>query len=58
VNETLRRLLNAIETGDHVPTPGMQAAYAAACKDLADVVTRFNAAVHTGAPLAAPRCGA
>jgi hypothetical protein len=39
----------------------MQAAHAAACKDLARAVTTFNAVVAqhhlTQAALAAPRCG-
>jgi hypothetical protein len=57
VSETLRTLLNGIETGDIAPTPAMTAAYAAACKDLGNVVGRFSAAVHSGAPLVAPSCG-
>jgi hypothetical protein len=61
VNATLGRQLNALETGDLAPTPAMQAAYAAACKDLARAVTTFNVVVAqhhlTQAALAAPRCG-
>ena len=61
VNATLGRQLNALETGDLAPTPAMQAAYAAACKDLATAVTTFNAVVAQHqlkqAALAAPRCG-
>jgi hypothetical protein len=61
VNATLARQLNALETGDLAPTSAMQAAYAAACKDLAKAVTTFNAVVaqhHLAqAALAAPRCG-
>jgi len=61
VNATLGRQLNALETGDLAPTPAMEAAYAAACKDLAKAVTTFNAVVAqhhlTQAALAAPRCG-
>jgi hypothetical protein len=61
VNATLGRQLNALETGDLAPTPAMEAAYVAACKDLAKAVTAFNAVVAqhhlTQAALAAPRCG-
>jgi hypothetical protein len=61
VNGTLAGQLNGIETGDLAPTPAMQAAYAAACKDLAKAVMTFNAVVAqhqlTQAALAAPRCG-
>jgi hypothetical protein len=61
VNATLGRQLNALETGDLAPTPAMQAAYAAACKDLAKAATTFNALVAqhqlTQAALAAQRCG-
>jgi len=61
VNGTLGRQLNALATGDLAPTPAMEAAYAAACKDLAKAVTAFNAVVAqhhlTQAALAAPRCG-
>src|SRR5207247_865097 len=51
----------ALETGDLAPTPAMEAAYAAACKDLAKAVTTFNAVLVQHqlkqAALAAPRCG-
>jgi len=61
LNATLGRQLNALETGDLAPTPAMQAAYVAACKDLAKAVTTFNAVVAQhqlkAAALAAPRCG-
>jgi len=61
VNATLGRQLNALETGDLAPTPAMEAAYVAACKDLAKAVTTFNAVVAQHqlkqAALAAPRCG-
>ena len=61
VNATLGRQLNALETGDLAPTPAMEAAYAAACKDLAKAVTTFNAVLVQHqlkqAALAAPRCG-
>jgi hypothetical protein len=61
VNASLGRQLNALETGDLAPTPAMQAAYAAACKDLAKAVTTFNAVVAQHqlkqAALPAPRCG-
>src|SRR5712672_2547148 len=60
LNATLGRQLNALETGDLAPTPAMEAAYVAACKDLAKAVTTFNAVVVQHqlkqAPLAAPRC--
>jgi len=42
VNGTLGRQLNALETGDLAPTEAMQAAYAAACKDLTNAVTRWT----------------
>jgi hypothetical protein len=61
VNETLRNMLNALETADLAPTVAMQAEYAAACKDLGKAVTTFNALVAQNhlraAPLAAPLCG-
>jgi len=60
VNATLGRQLNALETGDLAPTPAMEAAYVAACKDLVKAVTTFNAVVAQHqlkqAALAAPRC--
>jgi photosystem II stability/assembly factor-like uncharacterized protein len=62
VNDTFRRELNALETGDHAPTVAMQAEFAAFCKDLGKAVTTFNAVVAQHhlkqAPLAAPSCGA
>src|SRR5213083_318866 len=60
VNATLGRQLNALETGDLAPTPAMEAAYVAACKDLVKAVTTFNAVVAQHqlkqVALAAPRC--
>ena len=38
LNGTLGSQLTALETGDLAPTAAMQAAYAAACKDLAKAV--------------------
>jgi len=57
VNGTLGRQLNALETGDLAPTPAMQAAYAAACKDLTTAVATWTRIKGAAAPLAAPRCG-
>jgi hypothetical protein len=56
VNGTLGRQLNALESGDLAPTPAMQAAYAAACKDLTNAVARWRQ-IQPAAPLAAPSCG-
>src|ERR1051326_5911183 len=62
VSETLRGLFNAVETGDIAPTQGMEAAYAAACKDLARAATTFNGVVAQHqlkqAAVTAPSCGA
>jgi hypothetical protein len=57
VNGTLGRQLNGLETGDLAPTVAMQAEYGAACKDLANTVTRFNAVRGPQTALPAPRCG-
>lgn len=54
VSETLRQLLNALETGDIAPTPAMEAAYVAACKDLGKAVATFKQLKPT--TLSAPRC--
>jgi hypothetical protein len=59
VNGTLGSQLNALETGDLAPTPGMQAAYAAACKDLATAVatwTRIKGASDTQSGQSRPPC--
>ncbi|HTI05608.1 MAG TPA: hypothetical protein VL549_09845 [Gemmatimonadales bacterium] len=62
VSETLRNLVNSLESGDIAPTPAMDAAFAAACKDLTKAVTTFNGVVAQrqlrSAPVAAPDCGA
>ena len=62
VSETLRGLFNAVETGDIAPTQGMEAAYAAACKDLAKAATTFTGVVAQHqlkqAAVTAPSCGA
>jgi photosystem II stability/assembly factor-like uncharacterized protein len=57
VNGTLVSQLNALETGDLAPTPAMQAAYAAACKDLTSAVAAWTRIKGSGAPLSAPSCG-
>ena len=57
LNGTLGRQLNALETGDLAPTAAMQAAYAAACKDVTTAVATFKAVRPAAAvALAAPRC--
>src|SRR5205809_1862329 len=54
------RHLNAPQTRHHAPTPAMEAAYVAACKDLVKAVTTFNAVVAQHQlkqpALAAPGC--
>src|SRR2546428_3387635 len=42
VNENLVRQINALENGDLAPTPAMQAAYVAGCRDLQTVVTTWT----------------
>src|SRR5207245_1246930 len=51
VNENLVRQINALENGDLAPTPAMQAAYVAGCRDLQTVVTTWTGI--NGAALAA-----
>lgn len=52
LNGTLGRQLNALETGDLAPTAAMQAAYAAACKDLAKAVSTWTEINGTAGGLA------
>ncbi len=42
VNNTLAGQINGLENGDMAPTPAMQAAYAAACKDLATAAATWR----------------
>jgi len=51
VNADLVRQINTLENGDMAPTPAMQAAYVAGCKDIQTVVTTWIGIA--GAPLAA-----
>jgi len=51
VNADLVRQINTLENGDLAPTPAMQAAYVAGCKDVQTVVTTWIGIA--GAPLAA-----
>jgi len=51
VNDNLVRQINTLENGDLAPTPGMQTAYVAGCRDLQTAVTAWTGI--NGAPLAA-----
>ncbi|HWC75307.1 MAG TPA: hypothetical protein VG454_15335, partial [Gemmatimonadales bacterium] len=52
VNETLRRTMTTLETADIAPTPAMQAAYGAACKDLGTAMATWRGISAPGGPVA------